>query len=102
MGQVPDVPDLPTRTKPGPGRDSIGRSRPARYNRTVNAVASARLDRSVFEIVTLDEDRSDREYWLAKSPAERMEALELMRQIVYGYDPATTRLQRVLEVAELK
>ena len=68
----------------------------------MNAVASARLDRSVFEIVTLDEDRSDREYWLAKSPAERMEALELMRQIVYGYDPATTRLQRVLEVAELK
>jgi hypothetical protein len=68
----------------------------------VNAVATARLDRSVFEVVPLDEDRSDREYWLMKSPAERMEALELMRQIVYGYDPATTRLQRVLEVAELK
>jgi len=30
-----------------------------------------------------------------------MEALELTRQIVYGYDPATTRLQRVLEIAEL-
>ncbi|HEY1182592.1 MAG TPA: hypothetical protein VGE89_00310 [Bryobacteraceae bacterium] len=68
----------------------------------MNAVATARLDRSVFEVVPLDEDRSDREYWLMKSPAERMEALELMRQIVYGYDPATTRLQRVLEVAELK
>lgn len=68
----------------------------------MNTVASARLDRSVFEIVPLDEDRSDREYWLARSPRERMEALELARQIVYGYDPATTRLQRVLEVAELK
>jgi hypothetical protein len=68
----------------------------------VNAVASARLDRSAFEVVPLDEDRNDREYWRTKSPLERMEALELTRQIVYGYDPATTRLQRVFEVAELK
>jgi hypothetical protein len=30
-----------------------------------------------------------------------MEALELMRQINYGYNPATDRLQRVLEIAEL-
>jgi hypothetical protein len=38
----------------------------------------------------------------AKSPQERMAALELMRQILYGYDPATTRLQRVFEIAELE
>lgn len=30
-----------------------------------------------------------------------MAALELMRQINYGYDPTTERLQRVLEIAEL-
>jgi hypothetical protein len=29
-----------------------------------------------------------------------MEAIEVMRQIIYGYDPATTRLQRVLEITE--
>jgi hypothetical protein len=29
-------------------------------------------------------------------------ALELMRQKAYGYDPATARLQRVFEVAQLK
>jgi hypothetical protein len=68
----------------------------------VNAVSTATLDRSAFEVVPLEESRSDREYWLTKSPRERMEALELMRQIIYGYDPATTRLQRVLEVIELK
>jgi hypothetical protein len=28
--------------------------------------------------------------------------VELQRQIIYGYDPATTRLQRVFEVVELK
>jgi len=31
-----------------------------------------------------------------------MEASELMRQIIYGYDPATTRLQRFFEVVELE
>ena len=55
----------------------------------------------MFEIRSLDE-ADDREYWRTKSPRERMEALELMRQIIYGYDPATTRLQRVLEIAELE
>jgi hypothetical protein len=44
----------------------------------------------------------DKAYRQTKSPQERMEALKLLRQIVYGYDPATTRLQRVLEVAELE
>jgi hypothetical protein len=67
----------------------------------MNAVESARLDRSAFLVASLDEDAREQEYWRAKSPGQRMEALELMREIIYGYDPATTRLQRVLEVAEL-
>ena len=33
--------------------------------------------------------------------AQRLLAAELMRQIVYGYDPATQRLQRVFRVVEL-
>ena len=68
----------------------------------MSAVDDVRLDRSVYEVVSLDDESGDREYWRAKSPAERMEALELLRQIVYGYDPATTRLQRVLEITELE
>jgi hypothetical protein len=66
------------------------------------SVDTARLDRSAFRIDPLEESAGDREYWRARSPQERMEALELMRQIIYGYDPATTRLQRVLEIAELE
>ena len=58
-----------------------------------NAVDAVRLDRSAFPIGSLTDDREELEYWRAKSPEERMEALELMRQIIYGYDPATTRLQ---------
>ncbi len=68
----------------------------------MTAVDTAHLDRSAFQIGSLDEDSGEREFWRTKSPQERMEALELMRQMVYGYDPATTRLQRVLEIAELE
>jgi len=68
----------------------------------VNVVETARIDRSALEIASLDDRESERRYWRAKSPQERMQALELMRQIIYGYDPATTRLQRVFEVIELQ
>jgi len=65
-------------------------------------VSTTRLDRSAFEIVSLDDAGDDVAYWRTKTPEERMEALELMRQIIYGYDPATTRLQRVLEIVDLE
>ena len=68
----------------------------------MDTLKTVRLDRSAFDIVALDQEGDDRDYWRAKSPEERMEALELLRQIVYGYDPATDRLQRVFEVAELE
>ena len=59
---------------------------------------SARLDRSVVEKTTLADQGDDGLYWADKTVDERMAALELMRQIVYGYDPATERLQRSFEV----
>jgi hypothetical protein len=68
----------------------------------VNVVETARIDRSALEIASIDECESERRYWRAKSTKERMQALELMRQIIYGYDAATTRLQRVFEVVELQ
>jgi hypothetical protein len=34
--------------------------------------------------VALDDEGDDRNYWRARSPQERMEALELMRQIIYS------------------
>lgn len=59
-----------------------------------------RMDKTAFSVTTLSEKSGDREYWLSKTPQERLAALELMRQINYGYDPATSRLQRVLEIVE--
>lgn len=59
-----------------------------------------RLDKSTITISSLDEPSDEKEYWATKTPQERMAAIEIMRQIVYGYDPATTRLQRVLTITE--
>ena len=67
----------------------------------MDELAAIRLDRSAFQIGTLGDDE-ERAFWRAMSPEQRLQALELMRQIIYGYDPATTRLQRVLEVAEIE
>ena len=59
-----------------------------------------KLDRSAFSARELYEPDDEKSYWLQKTPQERLEALEQMRQILYGYDPATTRLQRVLTVTQ--
>ena len=61
---------------------------------------SLKVDRSAFSVVSLDEQETDeKRYWHSKTPHERLEAVEMTRQILYGYDPASIRLQRVLEVA---
>jgi hypothetical protein len=60
-----------------------------------------RLDKTVFSVVSLEEADSDEvEFWLSKTPYERLDALETLRQIFYGYNPTTTRLQRIFEIAE--
>jgi hypothetical protein len=61
-----------------------------------------RVDRTAFSVVSLYDDPGDKAYWLSKTPEERLEAQEYMRQMAYGYDPATARLQRVLTVTQLE
>ena len=61
-----------------------------------------RLNRSAFSVGSLREESDEKEYWLSRTPLERLEALELIRQMVYGYDPNTTRLQRVFAVTRLE
>ena len=67
-----------------------------------NAIEIFKMDKSVLSVRSLSEESDEKAYWHAKTPHERLEAVELMRQIHYGYDPTTTRIQRVLEVAQLK
>jgi hypothetical protein len=61
-----------------------------------------RMDKTVFSVGSLSDESDEKAYWLSKSPYERLQAVELIRQVIYGYDPASARLQRVLEVAELE
>jgi hypothetical protein len=41
-------------------------------------------------------EREDRLYWHSKTPAERLAAAEQLRQVAYGYDAATARIQAVV------
>lgn len=60
-----------------------------------------KLDKTAFSVSTLDKNEEDEKaYWLSKTPFERLDAVETMRQIVYGYDPTTTRLQRLFEITQ--
>jgi hypothetical protein len=61
------------------------------------------MDKNVLSVGSLPAQdlRADARNWLSKSPAQRLMALELLRMSVGGYDPLTTRLQRVYTVATL-
>ena len=60
------------------------------------------IDKNYFSTGLLEDESDEKQFWLSKTPTERLEALEFMRQILYGYDPLTTRLQRVFEFVERK
>ena len=59
------------------------------------------MNKKVFKITSI-RDNDSRDYWKHKTPLERLEALEQLRQIIFGYDPTTTRLQRTLTITKLK
>jgi hypothetical protein len=59
------------------------------------------VDRSVVKVGSIFDKSDEKAYWLNRTPLERLEALQLMREIAFGHDAATARLQRVVEVAEL-
>jgi len=60
-----------------------------------------RMNKKVISVISSFEeaDKQDKEYWLSRTPLERLQHMELLRRINYGSN-ATARLQRVLEIAE--
>jgi len=60
-----------------------------------------KIDKSAFSIGSIHDGGDEKEYWQSKSPRERIQAIEIMREIIYGYDPSTARLQRFFEITEL-
>jgi hypothetical protein len=59
-----------------------------------------RLSRSVVSVGSVFGKSDKKAFWLSKTPQERIEAMQFMREIAYGHDAATGRLQRVIEVAD--
>jgi RNA polymerase sigma-70 factor (ECF subfamily) len=59
------------------------------------------LDKTRLSIRDLSGSDSELAFWLSRSSTERLEAIEATRLAVYGYDPTSTRLRRLLEVARL-
>jgi hypothetical protein len=56
-----------------------------------------KIDKNVFEVRSLKEERSGLNYWLGKTAAEPISAIEIIRKINYGSDSATGRLQRIFK-----
>ena len=59
------------------------------------------MDKKIFQIKSLHESE-DYNFWRNKTYLERIETLETLRRNVFGYDPLTDRLQRVLTITQLK
>lgn len=59
-----------------------------------------KMDKSKLIVTDLKDSSEERKYWHTRSPQERLANLELNRQIIYGYDPFTTRLHRVFEITQ--
>jgi len=60
-----------------------------------------KLNKNSFTVSSLSAPSDDKDYWLARTPYERLQAVEALRQLNYGYDQSTARLQRILEVTQL-
>ena len=68
----------------------------------MSLVQEMKMDKSVFAVADLSDNSDEAAYWQTQTPEARLQALEFMRQVMYGYDPATARLERLFETAELK
>ena len=59
-----------------------------------------RLDKSVLEVTSIDDDAADVAYWHSRTPHERLLGLEMLRRFNYGEAATSARLQRLLEITE--
>jgi len=59
------------------------------------------LNKKIVTVTSLDDIEEEKNYWLSKTPLERIEAIEINRRMVYGRNRVTSRLQRFFEAAEL-
>jgi hypothetical protein len=59
-----------------------------------------KLDKTVVSKASLSDPTNDKEYWLTKTPHERLQVVEYLRRLNYGEAQCTARLQGVLGIAQ--
>lgn len=59
------------------------------------------MNKKIFKITSI-RNSDDYSFWKDKPYLKRIEGLEKLRRIVFGYDPSTQRLQRILKITKLK
>lgn len=57
-----------------------------------------KIDKTHFSIGKLEDQGDEIQYWKDKTHTERLQAIELIRQMQYGYNPDTERLHHIFEV----
>ena len=66
-----------------------------------SGAGSQNVDRTAFQVTTFAEaDRDDRAFWFSRTPVERLQHVERLRELNYGPEVVDQRLQRVLAVLE--
>jgi hypothetical protein len=66
-----------------------------------SAAGSQRVDRTAFQVTTFAEaDSDDRAFWFSRTPVERLQHVERLRELNYGPEVVDQRLQRILAVLE--
>jgi hypothetical protein len=64
---------------------------------------SAAIESPAVRLLSREEaEQEDRLFWHSKTPAERLAAAEQLRQVAYGYDAVTARIQAVVVRTVLK
>ncbi len=66
----------------------------------LDMIEDLKIDKTSFSVETDIDNTDDVAPWHTVSPSKRLQALEIMRQINYGYNPVTDRLQRILTIVE--
>ena len=88
------MPGIPSRLTAGVCRLTIQCM--AQVNSTpVESVAARLLSRQ-------EAEQEDRLFWHSRTPAERLAAAEQLRQVAYGYDASSARIQTVVVRTRLK
>ncbi|MEX2212864.1 MAG: hypothetical protein WD768_01970 [Phycisphaeraceae bacterium] len=65
-----------------------------------NLLNHFQMDRSAFAVYELGKEPRASDYWVTRPESERLTALEYLRQVAYGYESCSQRIERTYKVLE--